>query len=112
VLPASVALPVEVTAGTGTVAVRVPALELTRRLCLAAGPLVSTSANVAGRRPPATCAEAVADLAGAVTLALDAGPRLGRPSTIVDLSSGAPRLVREGAVPWAEVESVLRPAVS
>jgi L-threonylcarbamoyladenylate synthase len=112
VLPSSATVPVEVTAGGGTVAVRVPGLELTRRLCLAAGPLVSTSANVSGHRAPATCAEAAGHLAGAVTLALDAGPRFGRPSTIVDVSSDVPRLLREGAVPWAEVESVLRAAAS
>jgi L-threonylcarbamoyladenylate synthase len=112
VLPSSATVPEEVTAGGATVAVRVPALELTRRLCRAAGPLVSTSANLSGNTAPATCAEAADGLGASVTLALDAGPRLGRPSTIVDVSSDRPRLVLEGAVPWAEVESILRRAAS
>ena len=103
VLEAAAGLPGEVTAGTGTVAVRVPALPLTRALCLAAGPLVSTSANRAGLAPARTCAEAVAALGDQVAMALDAGPGRDRPSTIVDLTGGAPRLLRAGAVAWVDV---------
>jgi L-threonylcarbamoyladenylate synthase len=101
-------VPDEVTAGTATVAVRVPALALARRLCREAGPLISTSANRSGAAPPATCADAVAGVGAAAALALDAGP--GRPvaSTIVDLTGAAPRLVRSGAVPWAEVLAALQ----
>ena len=102
-------VPDEVTAGTATVAVRVPALALARRLCRdAGGPLISTSANLSGAAPPLTCAEAVAGVGAAAALALDAGP--GRPtaSTIVDLTGAAPRLVRSGAVPWAEVLAALQ----
>jgi L-threonylcarbamoyladenylate synthase len=101
-------VPDEVTAGTATVAVRVPALALARRLCREAGPLISTSANRSGAAPPETCADAVAGVGAAAALALDAGP--GRPvaSTIVDLTGAAPRLVRSGAVPWAEVLAALQ----
>lgn len=108
VLPAGAGVPAEVTAGTGTIAVRVPALALTRRLCAEAGPLVSTSANRAGAPPPRTCAEAVRSVGAAAALALDAGP--GRPlsSTIVDLAGAEPRLLREGPVAWADVLDVLR----
>ncbi len=108
VLSALPSVPVEVTARTGTVAVRVPDLELARALCRGAGPLVSTSANRAGEAPPLTCAEAMAAVGAAAALALDAGP--GRPvaSTVVDLTSRPARLLRGGAVPWDEVEGVLR----
>jgi L-threonylcarbamoyladenylate synthase len=109
VLCADPALPAQVTAGTPTVAVRVPALELTRALCRGAGALVSTSANRAGGPPPLTCEEAVAAVGEAVALVLDAGPGRGVVSTIVDLASGAPRLLRAGAVSWAEIEGVLPP---
>lgn len=107
VFRAAGAVPSEVTAGTGTVAVRVPALPLARRLAEEAGPLVSTSANAAGMPPPLSCAEAVRDVGRAVALALDAGP--GRPaaSTVVDLSQGAPRLLRAGAVDWEQVRRFL-----
>ena len=108
VLAARAEVPVEVTAGTGTVAVRVPGSALTRRLCEAAGgALVSTSANRAGAPAPRTCAEAVAGVGAFAALALDGGPGQPRSSTIVDLSGGVPRLLREGPVPWADVLEVL-----
>ena len=108
VLRASRDVPAGVTAGGGTVAVRVPGLELARSLARGAGPLVSTSANRAGGRPPVTCAEAVQALGDVAVLALDAGPGGGLASTLVDLTRDPPELVREGAVPWAEVLAVLR----
>ena len=109
VLAAAATVPVEVGAGSGTVAVRVPALELARALCRAAGPLVSTSANRAGGTPAMTCAEAVAAVGAAASLALDGGPGHGAASTIVDVRARPVRLLRPGAVPWDEIEGVLPP---
>jgi L-threonylcarbamoyladenylate synthase len=97
-----------VTAGTGTVALRVPALRLARELCERAGPLISTSANRSGAPPPLTCQEAVAQVGGAARLALDAGPGRPAPSTIVELRGGEARLIREGAVPWSAVQAAWR----
>lgn len=109
VLPAVASLTEEVTAGTGRVAVRVPDLELTRALCRGAGPLVSTSANRAGGMPPLTCADAVDAIGAAASLALDAGRGRALASTILDLTGDVPRLLREGAIPWTDIEGVLRP---
>jgi tRNA threonylcarbamoyl adenosine modification protein (Sua5/YciO/YrdC/YwlC family) len=100
VVPAAARVPVEVTSGSGTVAVRVPALELARRLAAGAGALVSTSANRSGQAPPRTCPEAVAQVGEAAALALDGGPGHPLPSTIVDVTGGEPRLLRAGAVDW------------
>ena len=108
VLAAGPDLPAELTAGEPTVAVRVPARELTRTLCALAGPLVSTSANRAGTPPGTTCAEAVSALGGAAAWAIDAGPGGSTASTIVDATGAAPRLLRAGAVPWESVETVWR----
>lgn len=107
VLPGRSDLPVEVTAGGGTVAVRVPGTALPRALCAAAGALVSTSANVSGAPPPGTCADAVAGVGASAALALDGGPGRPVPSTIVDLTADPPRLLRAGAVPWDEVLALL-----
>jgi L-threonylcarbamoyladenylate synthase len=106
VLAAATTVPSAVTAGTGTVAVRIPALPLARRLC-AAGPLISTSANLSGGRPPVSCAEAVASVGALADLALDGGAGRPLPSTIVDLA-GVPRLLRAGPVAWEDVEDALR----
>ena len=101
-------LPAQVTAGGHTVAVRVPALALARKLCAAAGAaLVSTSANVSGAPAPLTCAEAVQAVGDAAALALDGGEGRPLPSTVVDLSGDQPRLLREGAVAWPDVRAVL-----
>jgi L-threonylcarbamoyladenylate synthase len=103
VLRAGAGLPRAVTLGAGTVAVRVPGLALTRALCRAAGPLVSTSANRSGEKAPETCQEAVASVGDRALLALDGGPGRDLPSTIVDASGLEPRLLRAGAVPWDDV---------
>lgn len=105
VLAARPGLPLAVTQGSGTLAVRVPALRLARELCGRAGPLISTSANRSGAAAPVTCADAVAQVGAAVDLALDAGAGSALPSTLVDVTGPAPRLLRPGAVPWPAVEA-------
>lgn len=107
VLPAAEGVPAEVTSGTGTVAIRVPALAVTMALCAAAGPLISTSANRTGARAPRTCAEAVAGVGAEAALALDAGPGGTLASTIVDLAAPTPALLRAGAIAWEDVMAVL-----
>jgi len=105
-------VPPGITAGGSRVAVRVPGLALTRALCAGAGPLVSTSANRSGEPPALDCTAALASVGAAAALAIDAGPLSSRPSTIVDVSAGEPRLVREGAVSWDEIVAALRAADS
>jgi L-threonylcarbamoyladenylate synthase len=52
---------------------------------------------------------ALGDLGSAVDLILDGGPCPGGlPSTIVDVRGSAPVLVREGKIPFAEIERVLK----
>ena len=108
VLPAAPGLPPGLLAGGNSVGVRVPALALTRSLCGAAGPLVSTSANRAGGLSPRTCGEAVAAVGGAAALALDGGPGRGVASTVLDLTEREPRVLREGAIPWAAIAALLK----
>jgi L-threonylcarbamoyladenylate synthase len=92
-------------AGTGRVAVRVPAHATARALARAAGhPITATSANVSGGPPASTGEAVVAALDHSVDLLLDAGPTIGGPpSTIVDATGTTPRLVRAGVVPWDRV---------
>ena len=103
-MPAPVTLAPAVSAGTSRVGVRVPAHEVTRALCRAAGRLLTaTSANMSGQ--PATDDPDVvsADLGDAIDVLVDAGKTPGGPpSTIVDVVDGL-RLVRAGAIPWEKV---------
>jgi hypothetical protein len=90
-----------------TVAVRVPDQELVRALARAAGPLAVSSANLTGRPPALTAADAAAQLGAAVALCLDAGPAPGGvPSTVVDVTGPRPRILREGAISADRVAAV------
>jgi L-threonylcarbamoyladenylate synthase len=100
VLRASAGVPVEVTAGTGTVGVRVSAHPVARALVRALGePITAPSANPTGGAPPVTAHEVLAYLDGVVELILDAGPTPGgAPSTVLDVTVEPPRVLRQGAV--------------
>ncbi len=96
-------------AGGETVAVRVPdhpvPLELMRAL---GGPLTGTSANVSGRAAPVTAMDVAEQLGGQVDIIIDGGRCPGGvESTVVDLTGAAPRLIREGAISRAELESII-----
>jgi L-threonylcarbamoyladenylate synthase len=96
-------------AGTGTVAVRVPAHGVARALAGACGyPVTATSANVSGQPPAARADDLGALAADPRVLVIDAGATPGGPaSTIVDARGSSPVLVRAGAIAW---ERVLRSA--
>lgn len=91
-------LPDELTAGTGTVAVRCPALDFARELARHFGPYVVTSANRHGQPAATTVDEAVAALGDDVRLYVDAGALPGVPSTIVDATGAEAKVLREGAL--------------
>lgn len=88
--------------GVGTVAVRVPAHPVALELLARTGPLAVTSANRSGAPPAITLEEARAALGDEVGVFIDGGRVGGAPSTVLDLS-GEPRILREGAVPEAEL---------
>jgi L-threonylcarbamoyladenylate synthase len=95
-------------AGQGTVALRVPAHAVAQKLLAAvAKPIAAPSANRSGHVSPTTADHVLADLGGHIDLVLDGGPTpLGLESTIVECV-GAPRLLRLGGIPRAEIERVL-----
>ena len=110
VLPAAPGLSLAVTAGSGTVAVRVPGSPVARSLArLAGGAIVSTSANLSGESPVVRVEDLSAALLAEVDGVLDGGPTPGgAPSTLVAIEAGAARLLRQGAIPFAAVEAALR----
>ena len=109
VLPRAVAVPPRLTAGAPTVAVRVPAHPVPRRLARMLGrPVTGTSANISGAPDPLTVAEVRRQVGERVDCIIEGGPDpAGTASTIVDLSDGTPRLLREGAIPFADIAAVL-----
>jgi L-threonylcarbamoyladenylate synthase len=99
VLPACSTVPVEVTAGTGTLAVRVPDDDRLRALLATIGrPLVSTSANKSGAPPAQSIEEAATMLGDDVDLVAELFlTGAGRPSTLLDLTQWPPVVIRAGA---------------
>lgn len=104
ILPRASAVPLEVTAGLETVAVRMPAHPVALALLEAAGePIAAPSANRFTRPSPTRASHVLEDLTGRFELLLDGGPTPhGLESSIVDCSGDRPRLLRHGAIP-AEV---------
>lgn len=109
VLRAAPDLPKRLLGGGDSVAVRLPDVIWLRAMIRRAGfPVVATSANLSGEGEISTAGEAQALFDGRVELILDGGPTPGtKPSTVLDLTTDKPRLVREGAVPKAALERYL-----
>lgn len=110
VFPASPRLPADLTAGTGTIGIRLPRVPALIPLLQAAGPLTGTSANRSGEAPVTTGEEVARTLGDAVDLILDGGPTPGGAlSTLLD-ARGPVRLLRDGALPRGRIEAALEEA--
>lgn len=113
VLPRRPFCPVALLAGAGldTLAVRVPSHPAAQALLRAVGrPVAAPSANLSGRVSPTDAKHVLADLSGRIAAVLDAGPSaVGLESTVLDLSSGGPALLRPGGVPVEAIESLIGP---
>lgn len=103
-----------VTGGTPTIGVRMVAHPVTQNLIARLGrPIAGTSANYHSEPDTASFARIDPGLIQSVDLALDAGVcGSGRASTVLDCTGEEPRLVRPGAVPVSELESVIGHALA
>ena len=111
VLPRSERVPDVVTAGGPTVAVRAPAHPLARALLDAAGtPIAAPSANRFSHTSPTRAQHVWDDLAGRIDMILDGGPTaVGVESTVLDLTTEPPTLLRPGGVTIEEIEALIGP---
>lgn len=99
VLPRSERIPDIVTAGGDTVAVRMPDNAFARELIARSFPLAAPSANRSKHVSPTSAKHVYDDLKGKVPLILDGGEcGVGIESTVLDLTSGSPVILRPGAV--------------
>ena len=114
VVPKSPRVPDVVTAGLATVAVRVPAHPVARALLAAAGiPVAAPSANLFSRPSPTRAEHVLHDLEGRIDFVIDGGSTdVGVESTVLDLSDGAPAVLRPGAVTVALLREVLGTSVA
>jgi len=105
VMPRSTAVSDAVTAGLDTVAIRIPSHPVAHALLSAAGvPVAAPSANLFSRPSPTTAAHVLEDLDGRIEMVLDGGPtHVGVESTVLDLSHGAPTILRPG---WVDIDAL------
>ncbi len=103
--PLTLVLPTRIGNDDSTIAVRAPDHEVALELLRALGePIASSSANPAGQAPPVDADHVIAALGDELDVVLDGGPCvIGQPSTILDLTGPAPRILRLGAIPWEEL---------
>ena len=93
-------LPFEITAGTGTVGVRLPKDEDVRRLVRdCGGALTATSANPAGHGPARSAKQVRKYFPEGIDSIIDGGQVTAiQPSTVVDATVSPPCVIREGAI--------------
>jgi len=110
ILKASRIVPKETTGGLDTVAIRMPNHKVALALIEESGvPIAAPSANLAGRPSPTTARHVRQDLEGRIDMILDAGPaKIGVESTVVDLTSKPPQVLRPGGLPFEELRCILK----
>lgn len=102
-------VPYETTGGLDTVAVRMPNHKVALEMIRAAGvPIAAPSANTSGRPSPTKASHVVEDLDGKIEMILDGGEvGIGIESTILDMTSDTPMLLRPGYITKAMIEEVI-----
>jgi L-threonylcarbamoyladenylate synthase len=111
VLPRAEGSPISLlaTAGLDTVAIRAPAHPIAQALIRAAGrPIAGPSANRSGAVSPTRAEHVAESLGNRVALILDGGPcMVGVESTVLDLTTPTPTLLRPGGTTREEIEATI-----
>lgn len=109
IFPKSEKVPYGTTGGLDTVAIRMPDDPVANQLIALAGvPVAAPSANTSGRPSPTTADHVWQDMNGRIEMIIDGGPvGIGVESTIVDVSSAVPAVLRPGAITMEMLAEVL-----
>jgi L-threonylcarbamoyladenylate synthase len=104
------ALSKAVTGGLDTVAIRIPSHPVALNVIDISGlPICAPSANVSGRPSSTQVAHVLQDFDGKVDIVIDGGStEIGLESTVLDLTSSVPTLLRPGRITLQMIESVLK----
>lgn len=113
VLPKKEIVPYGTTGGLDTVAIRFPSNVIARKLIESAGvPIAAPSANLSGRPSPTKAEHVLQDLDGKIDCVIDGGSvGIGIESTIVDMTSDIPMILRPGYITKEMIEEVLQTKV-
>ncbi|WP_347298739.1 L-threonylcarbamoyladenylate synthase [Dolosigranulum savutiense] len=101
----------EVTAGLSTIAIRMPDHVIALNLIAQAGrPIAAPSANTSGKPSPTTAQHVIDDLDGKIAAIVDGGETgVGLESTVIDLTSDVPTILRPGGVSAEAIMSCIGP---
>jgi L-threonylcarbamoyladenylate synthase len=104
-------IPYEVTGGLDTVGIRMPDHPVARELIrLSQCPIAAPSANLSGKPSPTTARHVLRDLYGRIDGVLDGGStQVGLESTVLDVTSKTPVLLRPGGITREQIEKVIGP---
>lgn len=99
----------KITAGLDTVAVRLPENEIALELIkISQKPIAAPSANTSGKPSPTEASHVIEDLMGKVDMIIDGGNTfIGLESTVVDMTTDIPMILRPGKITKEDIESVL-----
>lgn len=113
ILPKSDIVPHGTTGGLDTVAIRMPSHPVALELIRESGVYVAApSANTSGRPSPTLVSHVVEDMDGKIDMILDGGAvGIGIESTIIDLSSATPAILRPGYITKAMLEEIIGPVI-
>ncbi len=105
ILPKREEVPYVTTGGLDTVAVRMPSHPIARALIEESTPIAAPSANISGRPSPTLAEHVIDDFYGKIECIIDGGEtQVGVESTVIDLTSEKPVLLRPGGLPLEELE--------
>lgn len=97
-----------VTGGLDSVAVRMPANKIALEFIKRAGPIAAPSANISGSPSPTTANHVFGDMNGRIPMILDGGStKIGIESTVLDLTSNPPQILRPGKVTFEQLKTVI-----
>lgn len=109
ILPKKSIVPDATTGGLNTVAIRMPSHPAALALIRESGVYIAApSANLSGRPSPTTAHHVAEDMNGRIDAIIDGGPvGIGIESTIVDLSSDVPTILRPGYITKKMLEELI-----
>lgn len=109
ILPKSSHVPLRVTGGLDTIAVRCPSDETARKLISLSGKYIAApSANLSGSPSPTTAKHVIEDLNGRVDYILEGyDSKIGLESTVIDLTGHVPTILRPGAITYNMLSALL-----
>lgn len=109
VLPKKDNVPKVTTGGLDTVAIRMPAHEIALGLIRTSRrPIAAPSANISGKPSPTLAEHVIDDFYGRIECIIDGGEvKIGVESTVLDLTTKPPTLLRPGGLPLEEIEKVI-----